>query len=74
MNTETLEDAVLHLPLQQRAELARKLLMSLDAQDESEIAEAWRVEALHRASDIDSGLVDTISAEEVSVAARALLR
>jgi hypothetical protein len=30
MNTETLEDAALHLPLKQRAELAHKLLLSLE--------------------------------------------
>lgn len=74
MNTETLEDAVLHLPSKQRAELARKLLMSLDTQDEGEIAEAWQLEALNRAAEIDQGQVDTLSAEEVRAAARALLR
>lgn len=74
MNTDTLEDAALHLPLQKRAELAHKLLLSLEEQNEGEIAEAWRVEALRRAAEIDSGLADTVSAEEVSAAARALLR
>ena len=74
MNTETLEDTALHLPLKQRAELAHKLLLSLEAQDEDEIAEAWHVEALRRSAEIDSGVVDTVSSEEVSAAARALLR
>ena len=74
MNTETLEDTALHLPLKQRAELAHKLLLSLEAQNEDEIAEAWHVEALRRAAEIDSGVADTVSAEEVSAAARALLR
>lgn len=74
MNTETIEDTALHLPPQQRAELAHKLLLSLEEQNESEIAEAWRVEALRRAAEIDSGQADTVSAEEVSAAARALLR
>ena len=74
MNTETLEDTALHLPLKQRAELAHKLLLSLEVQNEEEIAEAWRVEALRRAAEIDSGVADTLSAEEVSAAARALLR
>jgi putative addiction module component (TIGR02574 family) len=74
MNTETLERTVLHLPLQQRAELAHKLLLSLEEQSEDEIAEAWRTEALRRSNEIDSGLVDTISSEEVSAAARALLK
>jgi putative addiction module component (TIGR02574 family) len=74
MNTETLEQAVLHLPMQQRAELAHKLLLSLEEQDEGEIAEAWRVEAVRRAAELDSGQTDTVSAEEVRAAARALLR
>lgn len=74
MNTETIEDTALHLPLQQRAELAHKLLLSLEEQSEDEIAEAWRVEALRRSAEIDSGLVDTVSSEEVSAAARALLK
>lgn len=74
MNTEILEDTALHLPLKQRAELAHKLLLSLEAQNDDEIAEAWCVEALHRAAEIDSGMADTVSAEEVSAAARALIR
>lgn len=74
MNTDTIEDTALHLPPQQRAELAHKLLLSLEEQNEDEIAEVWRVEALRRAAEIDSGLVDTISAEEVRATARALLR
>jgi putative addiction module component (TIGR02574 family) len=74
MNTETLEQAVLHLPIQQRAELAHKLLLSLEEQNEDEIAQAWHAEAARRAAELDSGLVDTISAEEARAAAQALLR
>ena len=74
MNTEAIEETALHLPPRQRAELAHKLLLSLEELSEGEIAEAWRVEALRRATEIDSGLTDTVSAEEVSAAARALLR
>lgn len=74
MNTETLEQTVLHLPIQQRAELAHKLLLSLEDQSEDEIAEAWRIEALRRSAEIDSGAVKTISAEEASAAVRLLLK
>jgi hypothetical protein len=74
MNTETLEDAALHLPLKQRAELAHKLLLSLEDKNENEIAATWHLEALRRAEEIDSGVADTVSAEEVSAAACALLR
>ena len=74
MNTETIEHTVLNLPMQQRAELAHKLLLSLEDQDEDEIAEAWRVEALRRSAEIDDGSVKTISAEEASVGVRLLLK
>jgi putative addiction module component (TIGR02574 family) len=74
MNTETIEHTVLNLPMQQRAELAHKLLLSLEDQDEDEIAEAWRVEALRRSAEIDNGSVKTISAEEASAAVRLLLK
>jgi putative addiction module component (TIGR02574 family) len=74
MNTETLEQTALHLPVKQRAELARKLLLSLDEQSEEEIAQAWHAEAVCRAEEIDSGLTDTVSAEEARAAAHALLR
>ena len=74
MNTEAIEETALHLPPQQRAELAHKLLLSLEEQNEDEVAEAWRVEALRRSAEIDSGLVKTISAEEASAAVRLLLK
>lgn len=74
MNTETLEQTALHLPMQQRAERAHKLLLSLDEQSEDEIVQAWNTEALPRATELDSGLADTVSSEEVGAAARKLLR
>ncbi|MEF8718006.1 MAG: hypothetical protein V5B44_09845 [Candidatus Accumulibacter necessarius] len=37
------------------------------------IAEAWHREALRRAEELDLGLVDTVSAEEVRCAVRKLL-
>lgn len=74
MNTETLEQKALDLPMQQRAELAHKLLLSLEAQSEDEIAQAWHTEAVRRAAEVDSGQADTISAEDARAAAQALLR
>ena len=53
MNTETLEDTALHLPLKQRAELAHKLLLSLEVQNEDEIAER-RNASIRHASAISS--------------------
>lgn len=74
MNAETIEQTALHLPIQQRAELAHKLLLSLEEQNDDEIAQAWHAEAIRRATELDSGLADTVSAEDVRAAAHALLR
>jgi len=74
MTSESLEEAALHLPIAQRAELAHKLLLSLDDQSEDEIARAWHAEAIRRAADLDSGQADTVSAEDARAAAQALLR
>ena len=74
MTISTLEDEALHLPEQERAQLAHKLLLSLEAQGEAEIAEDWRNEAMRRAADLDSGLASSISADVVRAAAQALLR
>lgn len=73
MNTETLEEAVFHLPKEARAQLAHKLLLSLEAQTEAEIAEEWRNEAQRRANDLDRG-VTLLSADAVRSAAHALLK
>ena len=74
MTTNTIEDAALHLPETQRAELAHKLLLSLETQGEAEIAQLWRKESVRRAEDIDSGAVNTLSADEVRTAAKKLLK
>lgn len=72
MNNETLEEAVLHLPMRHRAELAHKLLLSLQNQTDEEIAEAWRVEALRRSAEIGDGNVRIVSAEEANAAVQRL--
>ncbi len=65
MNIQVLEYEVLHLPIEYRARLAEKLLLSLETLSESEIEKLWRIEAQHRAVEIDSGKVQLISADEV---------
>ena len=74
MTTETLEEAALHLPMAQRAELVHKLLLSLEEQSEDEVARAWNAEAIRRAADLDSDQSDTVSADDARAAAFALLR
>ena len=74
MKLKQIEDEALHLPADERAELAQKLLLSLDAPSESETAEDWLVEAKRRARELEEGTVQPIPAEEVRRKARALLR
>ena len=74
MNTSTIACEALSLPVQQRAELAAQLLSCLDALSESEIKPLWFQEAAHRAAEMDQGLSNRISAEEVRRQANALLK
>ena len=74
MNATSLEEAALRLPLEERAALTHKLLLSLEEQSEEEIARAGHGEAARRAAEIDSGMADTVSSEEARSAARLLLR
>lgn len=74
MKLQKIELEALRLPAIERAELAQKLLLSLDAPSEAEIEESWLVEACQRARELDEGKVQTIPAEEVRRKAKALLR
>lgn len=74
MKLKQIEDEVLRLPEDERAELAQKILISLDVPSESEIAEGWLVEAKRRARELDEGIVQPIPAEEVRRKAQELLR
>jgi putative addiction module component (TIGR02574 family) len=69
-----IETEALHLSETERAELAQKLLTSLDSPSEDEISEDWLIEASRRAKEIDNGLVKLVSSEEVSLKAQAILR
>ena len=74
MKLKRIEDEALQLPEKERAELAQKLLLSIDVPNEAEIAEDWLVEARRRARELDDGSVQPVSMEEVRRKARALLR
>lgn len=75
MNLKQIEDEALHLSREERAGLAQKLLLSLDAPlKEEEIENDWMSEAHRRAKELDEGIVQAIPAEEVRIKAQALLR
>lgn len=68
MSLELLKAAALELPAPQRAELARRLLESLDPEaDESPaiIEAAWDEEIRRRLDEYDTGGVKTIAAKTV---------
>lgn len=74
MKSKQIENEALQLSEDKRAELAQKLLLSLDAPSESEIAEDWLAEAKRRARELEEGIVQPVPAEEVRRKAQALLR
>ena len=74
MNTETISREALSLPVQERAELAERLLSSLDSLSEAEIEQLWIQEASRRAAEIDSGAARLIPAHVVRLEAQALLK
>jgi putative addiction module component (TIGR02574 family) len=74
MEQKLIEEEALRLPLEARAGLAQKLLLSLESPDEEEIAEEWLAEAQRRARELDEGTAKPIPAEDVRRKARALFR
>jgi putative addiction module component (TIGR02574 family) len=74
MEPKTVEREALRLPPEERARLAQKLLLSLEALSEEELEQTWLVEADRRARELDRGEVQPVPAEEVRRQARALLR
>ncbi len=74
MNIQAIEQEVLHLPIEDRARLAEKLLSSLDNLSEQEIEKLWLGEAQRRAAEIDNGAVQLVSAEEVERRIQTILK
>lgn len=74
MKLNQIEAEALNLSEEERAELAQRLLLSLDTPSEEEIAEDWLIEAQRRARELDEGIVQPVSAEDVRRKAQALLR
>ena len=65
---QDVESAALGLSAKDRAELAQRLLSSLDR--DPEVEAAWNEEIRERVADLESGRVATIPAEEVFAKAR----
>ena len=63
---EELREQALRLPEEQRAELAGRLLESLEPQgDAKQVDEAWRREVRRRLTELDDGSTQTRSIDEL---------
>ena len=65
MNLERIEAEVMKLAPDNRAELARKILLSLEEPDETEVLQLWVAEAESRRKDLREGKAKESPAEEV---------
>jgi len=74
MNLKQIENEAFHLSEEERAELAHKLLLSIDTPSQKEIEQDWLLEANRRARELDEGIVQPIPEEEVRRKAQALFR
>lgn len=73
MTTEQVEIEALKLNPQARAELAEKLLKSLEDLSEEDIERLWAEEAVRRDAELDSGTASMRDADDVFKDARARL-
>jgi hypothetical protein len=71
MTTEQVENEALKLKPEARAALAEKLLRSLEALPDQDIARLWAEEAVRREAELDSGTASMRDAEDVFRDARA---
>lgn len=74
MNLQKIENEALHLPREERAQLIRRLVLSLESPSEEELRSDWLLEARRRAEELDSGSVQAVSGEEVIQKAKALIK
>lgn len=73
-NYKNIEESALKLKEKDRAELAKRLLLSLEDKIDKDIEQAWIDEINRRKKEIESGEVDMISAEKVLDGARKILK
>ena len=71
MGVEVIKVEALRLSPEDRAYLARELLISLDAMSEADIERLWVAEAIRRDDEIDKGTSSTHPVEDVLARARA---
>jgi putative addiction module component (TIGR02574 family) len=73
LTLDQLAEEAMHLPATARAELAERLVESLDAAETEEVQRAWAAEAIRRRDEVRSGRVQPIPGAEVLAEARLLV-
>ena len=74
LEPKAIEQEALRLSLEDHAQLAQKLLLSLDTLSQEGRDDAWLTEASRRARELDRWDVQPVSADAVERKAKALLR
>ena len=72
--TKDLELELLSLPPDRRAQLAERLIDSLETGWEDQVDDQWIAEAERRLDDLESGAVRGVPARDVAAEARSKLR
>ena len=73
LTVDQITTEAMHLPISSRAELAEKLVESLEFAEDGDFQQAWATEAITRRDDVRSGKVKTIPGEEVLTEVRRML-
>jgi putative addiction module component (TIGR02574 family) len=73
LTIDQIASEAMQLPVSSRAELAEKLVESLDFSEDDDIRRAWVAEAILRRDDVRSGRVQTIPGEQVLDEVRRML-
>ena len=74
MDLKQIELQALDLSEEERAQLAQKLILSLESSSEEDLDKKWLLEAKRRAIELDNGNVQATPADEVRKKAQTLLR
>jgi len=70
MTVDQIAEEAMRLPSESRAQLADRLVESLDATELNRIDQLWGAEARHRLDEILKGQVETIPGDEALARAR----
>ncbi len=73
LTLDQVADEAMQLPAAARAQLAERMVESLDLTEADAIQRAWTEEAIHRRDDIRSGRVPPVPGDEVMAEVRRAL-